>query len=112
MAIGVELKKRVKRISEAEKSQLHCPSPRPVEHDRAASARVPSRVAVTRCMKRTGSAWRGGKIEIEGALRSSPGSALTERTSAMPSPATITVVVPGKNLARSMPSHSASVALI
>ena len=48
------------------------------------------------------------------ALRVVPGSALTERISAMPSPATISasVVAPGVKLARSMPSHSASVALI
>ena len=46
--------------------------------------------------------------------RVAPGSALTERTSAMPSPAMISesVVSPGEKLARSMPSHSASVALI
>jgi len=45
--------------------------------------------------------------------RDVPGSALIERTSAMPSPATISpsVIAPGLKLARSMPSHSASVAL-
>jgi hypothetical protein len=47
------------------------------------------------------------------ALRVVPGSALTELISAMPSPATMrgSVTSPGRKLARSMPSHSASVAL-
>ncbi len=47
------------------------------------------------------------------ALRVAPGSALTDRISAMPSPATTSEspTEPGVKLARSMPSHSASVAL-
>ena len=52
---------------------------------------APSRVALTRCMKRTGSASpvvvaRSRSMTVS---RVAPGSALTERISAMPSPAMI-----------------------
>ena len=67
-------------------------------------------------MKRTGSASPAIVVRSRSmtALRVVPGSARTERTSAMPSPATISgsVTAPGVKEARSMPSHSASVALI
>jgi hypothetical protein len=109
------LKKRVKRTSDARRS-AEVLALRAVEHDRAGGPGAPSRLAVTRCMKRTGSASpvTVARSRSMTALRVVPGSALTERTSAMPSPATISasVIEPGENEARSMPSHSASVALM
>ncbi len=114
IAIGVELKKRVKRTSEARRSAVaSSPLARLSTMVRLAPG-TPSRLAMVLCMKRTGSASPPpvNKSRSITALRTEPGSAFTERISAMPSPATISgkVTDPGVKLARSMPSHSASVA--
>ena len=99
IAIGVELKKRVKRTSEARNwAEESSPWVRLSTMVRVGPL-TPSRLADTRCMKRTGSAspFTVARSRSMTAFRVVPGSALTERTSAMPSPATISsrVIAPG-----------------
>lgn len=112
IAMGVELKKRV-NLTSAARNSAEASSPwvrfRTIVLD---GPPTPPLLAETRCMKRTGSAFPDDvdRSRSKTEFRVDPGSALTARTSAMPSPATMSWRrrPPGTKPARSMPSQPAS----